>query len=161
MTSSYQPAFPDVRIIGLVHHQWDSKWLTPHHVLTRLGKYFHVVWVSPAHEWREIPKRLKGDSTGDGQIGDMPGFQIYTPEWWLPEFYRFRLLADFTLDQRVRAMPNAYLPSRDAKKSFSTYGIMSLRAPCHRHRSTSVVTTSRMNTRSPQLKSRLTCWRRA
>lgn len=102
MTSSYQPVFPDVGIIGLVHHQWDSKWLTPHHVLTRLGKYFHVVWVSPAHEWREIPKRLKGDSTGDGQIGDMPGFQIYTPEWWLPEFHRFRFLADFTLDQRVR-----------------------------------------------------------
>lgn len=101
MTSSSKPIFPDVGIIGLVYHKWDSKWLTPHHVLTRLGKYFHVVWVSPAHEWREIPKRLKGDSTGDGQISDIPGFQIYTPEWWLPEFYRFQLLADFTFDQRV------------------------------------------------------------
>jgi glycosyltransferase involved in cell wall biosynthesis len=102
MTKAVQPLFPEVGIIGLVYHKWDSRWLTPHHVLTRLGQYFRVVWVSPAHEWHEIPKRLHGAPDGQLDAIDIPGFQIYTPEWWLPKLHRFRAIADFTFDQRVR-----------------------------------------------------------
>ncbi|MEO7860548.1 MAG: glycosyltransferase [Nitrospirales bacterium] len=102
MRTSDQPLFPDVGIIGLVYHQWDSRWLTPHHVLTRLGRYFRVVWVSPPHEWRQIPTRLKSNLGSHGQVSDISGFQVYTPEWWLPKIYRPRLLSNFTFDQRLR-----------------------------------------------------------
>jgi glycosyltransferase involved in cell wall biosynthesis len=61
-----------------------------------------VVWVSPAHEWREIPNKLRGDSTGKEQMTDIPGFEIYSPEWWLPKLHRPQSLADFTFSQRLR-----------------------------------------------------------
>ena len=39
--------FPDVGVLGLVYHPWSEQWQTPHNVLTRLGRFFHVVWVNP------------------------------------------------------------------------------------------------------------------
>lgn len=102
-SSPPKPLFSDVGVIGLVYHHWGPRWLTPHHVFTRLGRYFHVVWVNPAHEWREIPERLKERASRPEEEGlDSPGFHVYRPEWWLPKFFRPQWLADFTFDQRLR-----------------------------------------------------------
>lgn len=107
--SPAKPLLPDVGVIGLVYHHWGSRWLTPHHVFARLGRYFHVVWVNPAHEWREIPERLKEQMNRPGEGHDSPGFHVYRPEWWLPKFFRPQWLADFTFDQRLRKARQALI----------------------------------------------------
>lgn len=97
------PLVPQVGIIALVYHDWSWLWLTPHHVLTRLAKYFHVVWVNPAHGWHEIPKRLKeGTPSLKSDNGFPAGFNTYYPEPWLPIFYRPSWLAKFALQQRLQ-----------------------------------------------------------
>lgn len=97
------PSIPQVGIIALVYHDWSWRWLTPHHVLTRLAEYFHVVWVNPAHGWHEIPKRLKARaSDAERNNGFAAGFNTYYPELWLPIFYRPKWLAKFTLQQRLQ-----------------------------------------------------------
>jgi glycosyltransferase involved in cell wall biosynthesis len=96
------PVYSDVGIIGLVYHHWGDQWLTPHHVLARLRRYYHVVWINPAHEWRQVPEILRGGCAGARAASVGPGFHIYRPEWWLPKLYRPRWLADFTFDRRLR-----------------------------------------------------------
>lgn len=99
-----QPAVPNVGVIALVYHNWSLHWMTPHHVLTRLAEYFHVVWVNPAHSWREIPKRLIDASSGK-KLGNgfVSGFNVYYPEPWLPTLFRPKWLTNFTFEQRLKA----------------------------------------------------------
>lgn len=72
-----------------------------HHIMARLGRYFHVVWINPAHLWREMLTRsLQRESKNIG-AAISPGFVEYTPEFWLPEFYRPAWLATFSLQKRL------------------------------------------------------------
>ena len=94
--------FSDVGILALVPDEWGMVWQPRHHVLTRLAQYFHVIWINPAHEWREIPTRLKTRLTKTSIGGFRPqGLDIYTPELWLPKLYRPRWLAQLTVQQRL------------------------------------------------------------
>jgi glycosyltransferase involved in cell wall biosynthesis len=97
-----QPLIPDVGVLVLVYHHWGMQWMTPHHVLTRLARYFHVVWVNPAHGWREILKRRRMSATQNIDTVQSHRFIVYTPEYWLPKLYRPELLARLTFDQRLK-----------------------------------------------------------
>ena len=92
---------PDIGVLALVYHEWSSNWMTPHHVLTRLAQYFRVVWMNPAHEWRETwaGRRASTDATG---LVTSPGFSVQNAEVWLPNLYYPQWLAHFTFDQRLR-----------------------------------------------------------
>ena len=48
------PIVPSVGVLALVPDRWSEVWQPRHHVLTRLAQYFHVVWVNPGREWREV-----------------------------------------------------------------------------------------------------------
>jgi glycosyltransferase involved in cell wall biosynthesis len=72
-----------------------------HHLMARLSRYCHTLWVNPALPWREAFKRKKQVST-DTSLVAYPGFGTYTPELWLPEFYRPQWLADFSFRQRLK-----------------------------------------------------------
>src|SRR4051794_23600223 len=50
---SPSPCLADVGVLTLVPYAWESPWLSRHQILTRLAKYFHVVWCEPAPWWRE------------------------------------------------------------------------------------------------------------
>jgi glycosyltransferase involved in cell wall biosynthesis len=102
MQTTNHPYFPDIGVLALPYHEWKEYWMTPHHVLVRLARYFQVVWVHPAPGWR------KGISQGGVILKTRipeparPGFQVYYPEFWLPTFGRPKWLGDFTFDQRLR-----------------------------------------------------------
>ncbi len=96
------PLLPEVGVMALVPDEWDCPWQPRHHVLSRLARYFHVVWVEPAHEWREM---LKGRSAGaerNSVRSERQGLEVYTPEFWLPKFYRPAFLAQRSFRWRLR-----------------------------------------------------------
>ena len=98
------PLFPDVGVIALIDHHWDGNWMDPHQVLTRLSRYFHVLWLDPAHEWRNTFSDSRVRFGHSVRSTEHPGFFVQYPEAWLPTFYRPEWLGDFTIRQRhVRA----------------------------------------------------------
>ncbi|HKV62637.1 MAG TPA: glycosyltransferase [Candidatus Acidoferrum sp.] len=97
--TSDQPVLNDVGILALVPDQWSSRWMVRHHIMARLGRYFHMVWVNPAHHWRDSFKAAAVPQPSDAD--QYPGFTEYTPERWLPDFYRPAWLAKFLLRQRL------------------------------------------------------------
>src|SRR6266581_1905278 len=99
---SPSPYLPDVGILTLVPCEWESPWLSRHQILTRLAKYFHVVWCEPAPWWREAWRRRERHS-GEGADGAVAsGLTIYRPEKWLPQVGRPHFLACWTAQQRLR-----------------------------------------------------------
>jgi glycosyltransferase involved in cell wall biosynthesis len=96
---SATPLFPQVGVLALVPDDWSPYWQPRHHILSRLAEYFHVVWMNPARNWRrgfagpESAARVPGPRSA-------AGFQIYEPDWWLPQFYRPRWLGRLT--ERLR-----------------------------------------------------------
>ena len=98
------PALPDIGIVAFVPEEWGGLWMPRHQVLTRLAKYFHVVWVDRARGWRE--HWLPGQSAIALCVDDAvypPGFNRYRPGRWLPGLSRPASLAAWLAAQRVRA----------------------------------------------------------
>jgi len=98
-----RPLFPDIGVIAFVPEEWGGPWMSRHQVLTRLSKYFHVLWAEPARGWRELG--LGGGKPVDRshRPGVFPqGFVLHQPEKWLPEFGRPAWLASWTGAERGR-----------------------------------------------------------
>ncbi|HEU4364542.1 MAG TPA: glycosyltransferase [Candidatus Krumholzibacteria bacterium] len=86
------PVFADVGVIALVPERWGGMWLSRHQILTRLSRYFHVVWQNPARPWQQAltpPAVTNPDPTPP----PARGFAVYDHEPWLPKFYRPAALA--------------------------------------------------------------------
>jgi len=95
------PLMERVGVLAMVPDEWGDQWQSRHHLLTRLARYFHVVWINPAQGWREVVKgetHLRASTLLSQQP---PGFQVYD-ERWLPKLYRPYWLAQFTGEQRLR-----------------------------------------------------------
>jgi glycosyltransferase involved in cell wall biosynthesis len=102
MTILSAPLLPDIGVLGLGYQVWGPHWMVQQHTLKRLARYFHVVWVDPSHDWREIPRKVSTRMRhARDDIAD-PGFHVYVPELWLPKLYRPAWLARLTFDQVVR-----------------------------------------------------------
>ena len=106
-TMSAPPLVPEVGTLALVPDRFDDLWMPRHQILTRLARYFHVVWVSPAHEWRALLRggrtsKANGVGTYRAPAYQAPGFAVYTPESWLPSFYRPQWLADWSFRTRLQ-----------------------------------------------------------
>jgi glycosyltransferase involved in cell wall biosynthesis len=85
-----------------------------HHLMARLTHFCHVLWVNPALPWRESLKAKRQACVESNEVA-YPRFSTYTPQPWLPEFYRPSWLADLSLRQRlVRA--RRILQQRGCKK---------------------------------------------
>ena len=95
-----QPLLNDVGIVALVPDPWSPRWMVRHHIMARLGRYFHVAWVNPAQNWRESFKSAAMAPLASG-AESYPGFAEYTPSRWLPDFYRPAWLSKFMLKQRL------------------------------------------------------------
>ncbi|MDQ2669280.1 MAG: glycosyltransferase, partial [Gemmatimonadota bacterium] len=93
------PRRPDIGIIALVPDRWGPMWQPRHQIMTRLGRHFRVVWAEPVHGWREIGAALRA---GVPRFSEpMPGFQVYTPEPWLPRLHRAESLDTATMRARL------------------------------------------------------------
>ena len=92
------PLAPDVGVIGLVPNQWTDLWQPRHQVLHRLAKYFNVVWINPAREWRDA---LAAAGRSSAESGGEPGWEVYDPPWFLPKVYRPDRLAQALATARL------------------------------------------------------------
>ena len=90
------PLLPDVGVVMLVPDRWSGQWQVRHQVASRLARYFHVVWVNPAHDWTQSLRPREPRSAPAPANLD-----IYTPERWLPRFYRPSGLRDWALRTRL------------------------------------------------------------
>ncbi len=97
-----QPLLPDVGVLALVPDHWSMVWQPRHHVLSRLTKYFPVVWRDPALEWWEALRGRRIRGAVDILETPWPGFTVYRPESWLPKLYRPDWLARLSTRQRLR-----------------------------------------------------------
>ena len=88
--------------IALASHDWNDQWLGRQQVMSRIAKRFHVVWSGPAHEWREIPGRLRSGPTTEHPVAGLPMLHSYRPKAYLPQLYRPPALATFLLQNRLK-----------------------------------------------------------
>jgi glycosyltransferase involved in cell wall biosynthesis len=98
-----QPLLGEVGVIALVPDQWGPHWETRHHVLSRLARYFHVVWMNYPPGWRNWLSawRERRVSPADSPATP-PGLQIYQPELLLPNLGRPAWLARLAARQRLK-----------------------------------------------------------
>jgi len=98
------PLFPDIGVVAFVPEEWGGLWMSRHQVLTRLAKYFHVVWVDQARGWREhwLPGQSAIAPCRDDAVCP-PGFIRYRPGRWLPGLSRPASLGAWMAAQRVRS----------------------------------------------------------
>jgi len=96
------PLIPVVGVVALVPDDWGPLWQPRHYVLSKLACYFHVVWVTPAPEWRFVLRNRESPNCNGFEEGLPPGMAVYSPEPWFPKFNRPEWLAKFTFDARIR-----------------------------------------------------------
>lgn len=89
------PLLSDVGVIAMVPDHWRHEWQPRHQLMSRLGRYFNVVWVNPAPHWREIGRRRTPGPP------PAPGMEIYDPDRWLPSVHRPPALSAMLLKARV------------------------------------------------------------
>lgn len=102
MSEATHPLLPDVGVLALVPDPWNSVWQLRHQVLTRLARYFRVVWTNPARSWREVLRRHAVDTLPSADLVPPGGLTVYEPEPWLPKLARPSWLATLTLQARLR-----------------------------------------------------------
>jgi glycosyltransferase involved in cell wall biosynthesis len=93
---------PEVGILALVPEEWNEHWQPRHQVLTRLARYFHVVWMNPAPPWSEGITHSRVLRRSSASLVPPPGFLVYNPEFWLPTFYRPLFMQRSSLRLRLR-----------------------------------------------------------
>jgi len=113
MDSYRSPMFSDVGVLALVPDKWNSLWQPRHQVLSRMNRYFHVVWVDPPQGWRE--RWLNRPGSNRSHTSSQPEPVVYETEWWLPKFYRPRWLGEWTARQGLRRARNI-LVSKGSRK---------------------------------------------
>jgi glycosyltransferase involved in cell wall biosynthesis len=89
-------------VLALVPDNWNGRWLSRHHVLGGLARYFNVVWVEPSVPWREVIRNGSSSTQSDVAMPPPAGMFVHGPELWLPRFVRPAWLADLTRDTRLR-----------------------------------------------------------
>jgi|GEM_PF-758196 len=99
------PLLPEIGVLAQVHDTWGDQWQARHQLVSRLARYFRVIWMNPALGWREsfLRGHFRGQRIALNAIaqGDS-GLEIYTPGRWLPTFYRLRWLSKISLRQHVK-----------------------------------------------------------
>lgn len=96
------PYFKDVGVLGFVPQRWATPWQPRHQVLSRLAKYFHVVWINPASGWRELWGGEQRDSQHSACAKSPPGLTVYEPGKLLPLLYRPQLVSQAMERFRLR-----------------------------------------------------------
>lgn len=94
--ASGSPLLPDVGIVAMVPDRWNRAWQPRHHVMSRLARYFTVVWMNPAPHWRDVPRLAPSGFPAP------PGMSIYEADPWLRRINRPAALSSFLLKARVQ-----------------------------------------------------------
>ncbi len=92
---------PDVGVLALVPDLWHWQWQPRHQVMTRLARYFPVVWMNPAEYWRKSLRLRNLLPSPDGVPIPESDFVVHTASPFLPLLYSPRKLAKYTLRKRL------------------------------------------------------------
>jgi len=95
------PMFPEVGVIALVPDEWQLQWQPRHQVMTRLARYFPVLWMNPAEEWRRSFSLSRIFTRREESPGPERGFVVHTPSAFLPKLYSPRWLAQLSFRKRI------------------------------------------------------------
>ena len=121
------PYLADIGVMALVPDEWELPWQSRHQILSRLSRFFSVVWCTPAVWWRYY--RFRGRAPNHGSSGynqpPAPGFTIYRPSRWLPEIGRPGFLARWTSKKRLQRAQRLLL-NRGCRKT-----VLYLWLPCY------------------------------
>jgi glycosyltransferase involved in cell wall biosynthesis len=94
------PLLREVGVLALVPDRWDWQWQPRHQVMTRLARYFSVLWMNPAEGWRSLGLRKLSTRREVTPLAEQ-GFVVRTPSPFLPELYSPHWLARLTLRKRL------------------------------------------------------------
>ena len=106
------PLLEDVGVVAFVPDHFAGAWQPRHQVMTRLARYFHVIWMEPPPGWREVagswmPGRAngRGPTSPDRGLGQPPpaSMVVHDPGRTFPRVYRPRILGEFTARARARS----------------------------------------------------------
>jgi glycosyltransferase involved in cell wall biosynthesis len=97
-----RPLLSRVGVVALVDKRWSTRWMPEHQILSRLSRYFHVVWVNPARDWRTAITGPPWSFGGATRPLPTSAFSLYEPEIWLPQCWRYDWLGKWLVDTRVR-----------------------------------------------------------
>jgi glycosyltransferase involved in cell wall biosynthesis len=95
-----QPTVPEVGVVAFVPDYWGPIWETRHHVMSRLAAFFNIVWLDPAHGWRDTRRALR--ERGPLNPAPPPGLHVARQRLWLPRVFGTPWLDDFTRRKRLR-----------------------------------------------------------
>lgn len=99
--NSDDPLFSDVGVLALVPGRWGEMWQVRQQVLTRLTRYFRVVWCNSPDGWRDYWLR-RGNHAFKSVLEEAGSLLVYTPSRWLPFLYRPQIIARFMERERLR-----------------------------------------------------------
>lgn len=97
------PIHPDVGILSIALESYSSQWLSRQQILTRLARYYQVLWMNPAAEWRQA---IRAGRLGEREthIEGLPAsFTVYDPPGRHPVVYKPAWLGTSLARRRLRA----------------------------------------------------------
>jgi glycosyltransferase involved in cell wall biosynthesis len=97
------PLLPDVGVIALVPDPWAGIWQSRHYILTRLARYFHVVWCHPDDNGGQHHPGNKSDRNDSAAVAPPPGFMVHDLPAWIRYFRRPAALSRLTMRERLRS----------------------------------------------------------
>lgn len=95
------PLVPEVGVLALVPDRWDWQWQPRHQIMTRLVRYFPIVWMNPAEGWRRSLELRKFFTPREMTPLVEKCFVVRTPSPYLPELYSPSWLARLTFRKRL------------------------------------------------------------
>ncbi len=92
----------------MVPETFDVPWMSRHQILTRLATYYHVVWVNPVRNWRDVLREPHRPRAIEGVRFALPpaGLSVYEAPPWLPQIHRPAFLERALESASLRAARN-------------------------------------------------------
>jgi glycosyltransferase involved in cell wall biosynthesis len=110
------PLLSDVGVIALVPDCWGPQWQLRHQMLSRLARYFHVVWVDYPPRWRESLSAMGSRRTAANDAPPTPAnFEVYRSEFFLPRLAPSSWLCNLVSRERLKRA-SARLQARGCKR---------------------------------------------
>ena len=87
----------DVGVIVVGPDDWSDRRMARHQIHLRMGRTFQVLWMNPAHRFRDSLQIARAGKT----IVEADDILVYTPEFWLPRRSSPSWLARFVWNRRL------------------------------------------------------------
>ena len=85
------PSRPDIGLLIVAADDWSSRRMARHQLVARMTRRFHMVWMNPAHTWRNTLHVARKGRPEPVSGPDEP--MVHRAELWLPLLFRPRSLA--------------------------------------------------------------------